>query len=652
MLKMNQTIYLNGTRQRVVRVLNEKEVQLENTETGELTKHTTDALMEAFVLGNLKTAEARRYEQRYGAQRKRQPARMGGMSDAAKKETLRRIDILTRLRDMDSFEKPKSELRKDLEKIATDRGDHRPVHESTVYRWRRRFLRAERDVRALFAEFHKQGGRGQARLAPEVEELIDSEIESAVAKGKGLHAGDVYLAVFLAVQQANTTRTESEHLKAPGLRTIQRRIASLYSFEVAVANYGKREAERRHRHKGRSRHVDRILEIVEIDHTPVDLLVVDEDGKVAGRPMITILLDRYSRCVLGYHLSLAGYGTPAVFAAIRHALLPKTYLRSRYGGSLDWPCYGWPERILMDNGREFHSDAVRDALANLSITTEFAGSRDPDDKPFIERFNRTFNYTFIHKLPGTTLSHVHKRIGFKAEKQACLTLEKLDELIHIWLSEKYHRRPHAGLDGRAPIDVWNEGAKAYPPLLKMNRDDIDIEFCDIEERQLQHYGIDNNNFRYSSPELSLLSRMLSDSRTVTIKAPRYDVGFIWVWSQVDREYIRVPNTDEQYNGLTLEQSRVVKRRIAEGAPDYRLTNARADAVCNALVEEAQSDKKLKHRRRGNRLANKTSIPFRVELKGAEASHLQQQPAGAESHTDRTEPLRVIVEMPLDDEVEA
>ena len=84
MFKMNQTVHLNGARMRVVRVLNDQEIQFENAETGELTKHTNSALMEAYVGGSLKTASERRYQQRFGAQSKRQPARMGGMSDAAK----------------------------------------------------------------------------------------------------------------------------------------------------------------------------------------------------------------------------------------------------------------------------------------------------------------------------------------------------------------------------------------------------------------------------------------------------------------------------------------------------------------------------------------------------------------------------------------
>ena len=234
---------------------------------------------------------------------------------------------------------------------------------------------------------------------------------------------------------------------------------------------------------------------------------------------------------------------------------------------------------------------------------------------------------------------------------ACLTLEKLDELIHIWLCDKYHRRPHAGLYGRAPIDVWMEGAKAHPPLLKMNRRDIDIEFCDAEEKQLQDYGIDHNTFVYASPQLSLLARMLDVSRTVTIKAPRHDMGFIWVWNPIDKEYIQALNKNDQFNGLTLEQAKAVKKRLKEGAPDYRLTNAQANAVCNEIVQEALADKKLKNRRKGSRLGNQTSDAFRDEAPTAEASP-PAEPGTLEPQDAETNAVSdVVIEIPMDIEEE-
>ena len=82
--------------------------------------------------------------------------------------------------------------------------------------------------------------------------------------------------------------------------------------------------------------------------------VVDDQGKVLGKPNLTLLLDRHSRCVLGWFLSLESRGVDTVFGAIRHALLPKTYISKRYPEIQGrWDCFGWFEKLLADNGSEF-----------------------------------------------------------------------------------------------------------------------------------------------------------------------------------------------------------------------------------------------------------------------------------------------------------
>ena len=51
------------------------------------------------------------------------------------------------------------------------------------------------------------------------------------------------------------------------------------------------------------------LAIVQIDHTKVDVQLVDEQSRlVLGRPWLTVLLDVFSRAVVGFNLS---YNAPA-----------------------------------------------------------------------------------------------------------------------------------------------------------------------------------------------------------------------------------------------------------------------------------------------------------------------------------------------------
>ena len=602
----DQIIFRGEGKFRLVRVQGDT-AQLENITTGEFSSHNEADLLDEYMRGYLRTANRGEYQR---------PPKRNTVKDALEAasslttsgdfETRRRINYLTALDRICAFEGRRSALRKAIHKIAVDLDDAKPPHETTVYRWRRRYRIARLDIRALFDQTGHRGGAGQSRLDPVVEGVVQEKIETAFLNSKSGTAEDVHNAVFLEIQRLNTIRIESEWHKTPGLRTIQRRIEGINAYERAIARYGEREAKRRFADQLCARKVSRILEIVEIDHTPMDIMYTDASGRVIDRPVLTVVLDRFSRCVLGFCISSAGHGVHAVFEALRHAMMPKSYLRERFPELLsEWPCHGWPERILMDNGREFHAHAIIDALTNLGVICEYAGSRDPNDKPFVERFIKTFNYSFIHKLPGTTLAKIYQRVGFKSEDEACITFEQLNEVVHVWITTVYHLRPHRGLSRRAPIDVWKESAVAFPPQLKCNAEDLSIEFGEFAESALQHYGIDLNTFRYVSTELLALRRILPARQKVQVKAPYENAGLIWVWDPIESKYIRANNVDEQFNNLTIEQAKAIKREYKTSDAHQR-TRADAEEWIREKAGEAMQSKKLATRKRGARQAHTTS----------------------------------------------
>jgi len=622
-LQRGLAVLLKDVHYKVVRNTADDETLLENIETGEVTTHKTWNLMQSYVQGELLTSFEPRKHDSAATTRKRPPARMDGMSEAARTETRRRLDYLVRIDNRGGFSGNREALQKLISEVAHERKEARPPHISTVFRWRRKYLQARKDVRALFARFDQQGGRGGSRLQPEVEAILDSCIERIVLGQKAFSADEVRDAVSMEIARLNQTRTAADQLKIPSLRTTQRRIQALWAYEVAAAKYGKREADRRFADLKNSRAVSRLLQIVEIDHSPVDALITDGERQGAvARPVITVVVDRLSRCVVGYHLSAAGHGTAAVFEAIRHALLPKTYLTEPGGYAdldLEWPCWGWPEAILMDNGLEFHANAITDALLALSITAEFSASRSPNDKPFVERFLKTLNYGLIHKLPGTTLSKVHHRHGYKPEEEVTLTIEELDKIIHTWICNIYHRRPHAGLGGRTPLEVWKQGAQAHPPLLKLNKHDLDIELGEHCNSAMQHYGIDLNTFVYRSSRLLTLRGMLPTDTKVTVKWTKNDVGHVWVWDQIQQEHFKADNTKSEYKGLTLEQAKALKKTIATSEADQQPVRAAGGQAIRGMVADAMKAKSLKVRKAGSRLANTTSKSSREGVATAVAS---------------------------------
>lgn len=646
----NQPVFIDGIEFKVIRTSAES-AQLENQITGEFKSESFNKLMTWYGEGRLHVHKEIFATSKPAKSQSSSHLNLPAVRSKAALIDSRRIVAYVNGIKQQGHVAGTKRLKEIASDVCTRIGDSRPPHVTTLYAWLRKFNESKGDFRAVINNYDARGGRGKSRLPIEVEQLIDSRIERVLLQPKAGSAEDVHLAVMLDIQQLNTMRVESEHFKVPGLRTIQRRIQSLWAYDFAVARYGRMEADRRFGMYIGARRTDHILQLVEIDHSPLDILVVNEEGVVIGRPSVTVIIDRKSRCVLGLHISLAGHGTQAVFECLRHALMPKMYLMKdgAYGDmDLVWPCFGWFTTIVMDNGPEFHAEAVVDALLNIGIGTEFAPSRDPNSKPHVERFLKTLNYGLIHTLPGTTLAKTHHRIGFKAEDNSCLTLEQLDRIVHRWVCNVYHQRPHRGLDGRTPLAAWNEGAESHPPQLKLNYDDVEIEFSQVADSALQHYGIDLNTFVYVSPQLLTLRRTLPSNAKVTVKWPLHDAGHIWAWDPHLSLYFKVNNKDAQYSKLTVAQAKAVKKAKAEPKSDYARTNATAKDIIRNEVDQAQKAKRLKDRKAGARLADHTSARSR-------SKNYQQKevmPTHCEGHAMSNECDDALLEIAVDLPMEA
>jgi transposase InsO family protein len=80
------------------------------------------------------------------------------------------------------------------------------------------------------------------------------------------------------------------------------------------------------------------LSLVQIDHTLVDVIVVDSiTREPIQRPWLTLSIDVCSRCVPGFHLSLEPPSATSVALCLAHAALPKEgWLAAR---GIDQICY-------------------------------------------------------------------------------------------------------------------------------------------------------------------------------------------------------------------------------------------------------------------------------------------------------------------------
>jgi transposase InsO family protein len=103
---------------------------------------------------------------------------------------------------------------------------------------------------------------------------------------------------------------------------------------------------------------------------------------------------------------------------------------------------GVPRSLLLDNHGSFSGADVRVTCARLGIRLVHARPYDGASKGKIERFWRTLR------------GHVLDRL----DPEAVRTIDDLNLRLMAWVNGEYNLRPHSGLGGRTPLEVFEEDA--------------------------------------------------------------------------------------------------------------------------------------------------------------------------------------------------
>lgn len=358
----------------------------------------------------------------------------------------KREEYLTRIIKDEEFVINFIELKKQITQVASDIGDSNPPSPITFYRWYKRKQKAGDSVIALVDHFEKRGRRQS--WSKVVKEVVDTAIETIYLNNQLYPKKEVCEEVERKLNEMRKQSPESANeLKLPSQSSIYRYLDKLESYNVAAARLGKQVADSRFRSVTGKQNSTRLLERWEIDHTPVDSLIIcDKTLLPLGRPWLTIIIDKYSRMVVGFYISFRAPSAYAVMQCLKQAIQPKNKLLEKYPDiTTHWPARGIPEMIVCDNGMDLHAKALINLCQELGIQVQFCPAKTPQYKGAVERFFRTISSDLIHRLPGSVFSNVDKRGVYPSEDKACITFNTLEHLITKWIVEIYNQTHHRGL---------------------------------------------------------------------------------------------------------------------------------------------------------------------------------------------------------------
>lgn len=333
------------------------------------------------------------------------------------------------------------------------------------------------------------------------------------------------------------------------------------------------------------------LSVVQIDHTPIDVMLVDDvHRRSIGRLWLTLAIDVHSRMITGYYLAIDDPSVTSVAMCVAHSIIPKEEWLVAHGIEGEWPVWGFPRVLHSDNGADFRSESLRRSCANYGIENRFRPVKRPKYGGHIERLMGTFMRA-VHALPGTTFGNVRDREGIDSDKNAALSISEFE----VWLVReilKYNASYHSKIF-MSPSHKWNMGifggrddspATGLPPR-PTDPFTIQRDFLPAHERTIQHYGVELDVMYYSEalrPWINSKDEAGKTRKFIFRRDPR-DISHLWFYDPHLKHYYKIPVANQAFPAASVWEYRAAKKQAVEQG----LANIDEDLIRRLILENRE-----------------------------------------------------------------
>ena len=425
LLRHGAMVLWDGTMFTAINV-GEKKISLQ-TEDGEISSIFRIAFEDLLERGNLKFID-------------------DSMNSSSGPERNRRLELLEKTKESD-LEKALERRRQIQEPDHGKEIDH--VVDSapgrTLRRWREKFRKSQLEfgdgVLGLVPGTANRGNRTR-KLPETVLNLMDKTIDEVYETTRQISVQRAYRHLC--------SECKEQGVIVPSYKTFRKAVRMRPKEEQTRKRKGNRAAYASEKlywslDLTTPRHGARPFDISHIDHTEMDIELVDSvTGKTMGRPWLTLMIDAYSRMVVGFYLTFDAPSYRSCMMVLRDCV--RRFKR-------------FPQTLVLDNGKEFQSVAFEGLLAAYECEKK---SRPPAKARFgsvCERFFGKTNTELLYGLAGNTqitknVRQVTKSVNPK--NLAVWTLPEMYRLIEGYLFEIYPSLDHPALDD-SPKAAFDRG---------------------------------------------------------------------------------------------------------------------------------------------------------------------------------------------------
>lgn len=289
---------------------------------------------------------------------------------------------------------------------------------------------------------------------------------------------------------------------------------------------------------------------------------------------------------------------------VSHAVLPKSPWLAERKIDAEWPVHGLMTRLHLDNGKDFHSEALRRGCEQYGIAIDYRPVRTPHYGGHIERLIGTMMGK-VHLLPGTTFSNIAEKGNADPEKTAAMTIDELEQWLVQAITGVYHRVEHRAL-GIAPLAAWQRGIAGDgvtpgcgEPASVSDARRFLIDFLPLEHRLIRRDGVSLHSIQYWS---DVLRAFIGESKKVIVRYDPRDLSRLYLLAP-DGQYYDLHYRNLRRPPISLWEHRLALKRLREEGRRTVDENAifRAIDTMRSIADEATNSSKIARRQRERRL---------------------------------------------------
>ena len=309
-----------------------------------------------------------------------------------------------------------------------------------------------------------------------------------------------------------------------------------------------------------------------LDSTICDIYLVNDEGQLVGRPVLTACIDAYSGLCCGYSLTWKG-GMYSLRNLLLNVIEDKKEHCQKFGIGIeekDWSCHQMLGKLVTDKGGEYRSENFSQ-LTDLGIGIVNLPPYRPELKGAVEKFFDVIQnyYKSFLKGRGVVEPDFQERGARDYRKEASLTLEQFEKVIlHCILFYNKDRvlenfpyteeMLNAGVKPYAN-EIWNYGAKQQGAnLIDVDKDTLLKILYPRTQARFTRKGLKVNGLRYHNP--SYMEKYLEGETAEAAYSPD-DVSKVYLIK--DGNYIPFSLIERRFEEKSLEEVTSLKEKQKE-----------------------------------------------------------------------------------------